>query len=192
MNSNLWTRNPILRNERLLHAGMVFLLVIGVVGGSVLRSAIARTVEHIESNIEESTTLCAQEHELITAIERGQKRQEELEIKYQAILDRIPKKIVDSEVLASVRGMALTTHCNLTDFRPTATQPQKEFQTRSFAIHLEGQFNCLFQFFESLHQLPYVYQVGRLRVQEPSLPGGACRCELELRVVFDHVWVATK
>lgn len=192
MNSNLWTRNPILRNERLLHAGMLVLMVICVAGGSVLRNAIAQTVEHIESNIEESTSLWAHEHELISAIEQGQKRHEELELNYQALLDRIPKKIVDSEVLASVRGMALTTRCNMTDFRPTATQPQKEFQTRSFAIHLEGQFNCLFQFFESLHQLPYVYQVGRLRVQEPNVPGGACRCELELRVVFDYVWVALK
>ena len=192
MNSNLWTRNPIMRTERLLHAGMLVLMVIGVAGGSALRNAIARTVEHIESNIEESTTLCAQEHELITAIEQGQKRQEQLELNYQAMLDRIPKKIVDSEVLASVRGTALSSNCNMTDFRPTATQPQKEFQTRSFAIHLEGQFNSVFQFFESLHQLPYVYQVGRLRIQEPSAPGGACRCELELRVVFDHVWVAAK
>ena len=192
MNSNLWTRNPIMRNERLLHAGMVVLMVICVAGVSVLRNAIAQTVENIESNIEECSSLFSQEHELITKIEQGQKRHEELELNYQALLDRIPKKIVDSEVLASIRAMALTTRCNMTDFRPTATQPQKEFQTRSFAIHLEGQFNCLFQFFESLHQLPYVYQVGRLRVQEPSVPGGACRCELELRVVFDHVWVVAK
>ena len=192
MNNNLWTRNPIMRCEQLLHAGMVVLTVIGVAGGSVLRNTIAQTVEQIESNIEESTSLCAREQELITAIEQGHKRSEKLELTYQAMLDRIPKKIVDSEVLASVRGMALTSHCNMTDFRPTATQPQKEFQTRSFAIQLEGQFNRLYQFFESLHQLPYVYQVGRLRIQEPSVPGGACRCELELRVVFDHVWVAAK
>ena len=192
MNSNLWTRNSILRNERLLHAGMVVLMVICVAGVSVMRNAIAQTVEQIVSNIEESTSLCAQVHELTAAIEQGQKRQEELELKYQAMLDRIPKKIVDSEVLASIRVMAQSTRCNMTDFRPTATQPQKEFQTRSFVIHLEGQFNCLFQFFESLHQLPYVYQIGRLRVQEPSVPGGACRCEVEMRVVFDHVWVAAK
>ena len=192
MNSNLWTRNPIMRTERLLHAGMVVLMVIGVAGGSALRNAIAQTVEHLESNIAESTSLCVQEQELVEAIEQGQKRQGELERKYQAMLDRIPKKIVDSEVLASVRGTALSSNCNMTDFRPTATQPQKEFQTRSFAIHLEGQFSRLFQFFESLHQLPYVYQVGRLRIQEPSVPGGACRCELELRVVFDHVWVTAK
>lgn len=192
MNSNLWPQNAIVRNERLLHAGMVVLMVVCVAGGSVLRNAISQTVKLIESNIEESTSLCSQEHELIAVIEQGRKRNEQLELKYQAMLDRIPKKIVDSEVLASVRGMALAAHCNMTDFRPTATQPQKEFQTRSFAIHLEGQFNNVFQFFESLHQLPYVYQVGRLRIQEPSVPGGACRCELEMRVVFDHIWVAAK
>ena len=171
---------------------MVVLMAMCVAGVSVLRNAIAQTVEHIESNIEESSSLCEQEHELTAAIEQGQKRQEELELNYQTLLDRIPKKIVDSEVLASVRGMALNTRCSMTDFRPTATQPQKEFQTRSFVVHLEGQFSSLFHFFESLHRLPYVYQVGRLRIQEPSVSGGACRCEMELRVVFDHVWVASK
>ncbi len=188
MISKFWMNNPLLWNERLLHACMAVVMLFGVAGCFVVHCAVAQYVDRIASDTEECADLLNSEHEFTEAVIQAQQRQELLEKEYRSLLDRIPAKIVDSEVLSSVRRMAITARCNLLDFRPTATQNQKEFQTRSFDLRLEGQFKSLFQFFETLRGVPYVYQVSRFKVSESSNPGGLCRLELELKVVFDHIW----
>ncbi len=186
MNSNFWANARLLRNERLFHTAMALLMVLGVVGSYFLRCAIAQHADHFALEIDACKSLCELEAELTESIAQAQLSKEQLEQKYQSTLARIPKKLDDSEVLSSVRSMAQASRCNLIDFRPIATQKQNEFQTRSFDLHLEGGFNSIFQFFESLCRVPYLYQVARFRVSEPTILGGTCRFDLELKVVFDH------
>lgn len=192
MISNIWTKSPLLRNERLLHAGMAILMVLFIAGCFVVHCSIAQYVDAIAADFVECTSLCNSEHEFTEAVAQEQKRQERLEKEYRSILKRIPAKIVDSEILSSVRGLALSSHCNLLDFRPVATQSHKEFLTRSFELHMEGGFTSLFQFFDALQRVPYIYQVARFKVSESSNPNGLCRFDLELKVVFDHIWAQSE
>ena len=186
MNSNFWANARLLRNERIFHTAMALLMVLCVVGSYFLRCAIAQRADRFASEIDACRSLCELEDELTESIAQAQFGKEQLEQKYLSILARIPKKLDDSEVLSSVRSMAQASRCNLIDFRPIATQKQNEFQTRSFDLHLEGGFKSIFQFFESLCRVPYLYQVARFRVSEPTILGGTCRFDLELKVVFDH------
>ena len=192
MINSTWTKNPLLRNERLLHAGMAILMAVGFAGCFVVHGSIARYVVGIASDYDECTSLCNSQQDFTDALAQTQKRQERLEKEYRSILERIPAKIVDSEILSSVRGLAQSSNCNLLDFRPVAIQSHKEFLTRSFELHLEGGFKSLFQFFDALQRVPYIYQVARFKVSESSIPNGLCRFELELKVVFDHIWAKSE
>lgn len=192
MINSSWMKNSLLRNERILHAGMAILMVLGIAGCFLVHSTIAQYVDAIASNFDECTSLRNSEREFTDAVAQAQERLEQLEKEYRSILDRIPSKIVDSEILSSVRGLALSSHCNLLDFRPAANQRHKEFLTRSFELHLEGGFKSLFQFFDALQSVPYIYQVARFKVSESSNPNGLCRFELELKVVFDHIWAQSE
>ena len=188
MNSFLWASAPLLRYERLLHISMASLMLLGVAGSYFLRSAIAQNADRLAFQVKECNAFCQLEMDFKDKIVNAQIQLEQLEHEYQTTIARIPTKLDDSEVLSSVRGMAQVSQCSLIDFRPIATLKQDDFQTRSFDLRLEGGFKNLFQFFESLQRVPYIYQVSRARVTEPSGPAGTCRFELELKVVFDHAW----
>ena len=188
MNSNLGGQASLFRNERLVHTGMALLMVLCIVGSYFLRCAIAHHADRFASEIDACKSLSELKGELTESIAQAQLCKEQLEQKYHATLVRIPKKLDDSEVLSSVRSTAQASRCNLIDFRPIATQKQDEFQTRCFDLRLEGGFKSLFQFFESLRLVPYIYQVSRFKISEPTILGGTCRVDLELKVVFDHAW----
>ncbi len=192
MNSVSWIANPVWRNEGLLNSGMVVVMLLFLTGGFIARGRIAQSVSAIATDREDCISLCRSEPELIAALDLLQSQYADLEHDFGTILARIPKRVVDSEVLSFIRGLAQTTHCSLIDFRPNSIQKQKDFQTRSFELRLDGGFKNVFQFFESMRNVPFVYQVGRFKIAEPSSPGGACHLDLELKVVFDHVWAQTE
>jgi Tfp pilus assembly protein PilO len=165
---------------------MMIVLVIGVTFGFAVRTTIGNDLERIQSDIQECGNLLQNERELAVAVEKVAKRKEMLELEYSDLLRQIPKKIVDSEILSSLRGIGLDSKCNFHDFRPSQTVDHKGFKSRSFELHLEGRFSNLFQFFESMHQIPYNYQVVRLKIKEPTLGNDLCQAELEISILFDY------
>jgi len=165
---------------------MLILLVIGVTFAFAIRTTIGQDVELIKLDTEDCLSLIEQEKPLADTFAEAVRRNEKIEQESLALLKRIPKKIVDSEVLASIRGTALSSKCTLHDFRPASTVEQKEFKTRSFELHIEGRVMNLFQFFQSMNQIPFVYQVVRFKIKESTIPNGPCQAEIELSVVFDH------
>jgi Tfp pilus assembly protein PilO len=174
------------RTELYLHACMMIVLVIGITFGFAARTTIGNDLERIQSGIQECGSLLEKERELEEAVEQVVKRKEMLELEYSDLLQRIPKKIVDSEVLSCLRAKGLETKCNFHDFRPTLTVDHKNFKSRSFELHFEGRFANLFQFFESINQIPYAYHVVRFKIKEPTLANGLCQAELEIRILFDY------
>ncbi len=188
MTNKLWSDSPLMRSERALHAAMLVLVAMCLIGSYVLRCSIAESVDHFAASKEECNSLCELEPELNTSISKARNDLEQLKQEYQSALTRIPKRIVDSELLSSVRGVAQASHCNLLIFRPSETQNLPDFQTRSFELHVEGKFKDLYQFFDSMSGIPYVYHVRRFKISEPTIAGGACKIDLELKVAFNHVW----
>lgn len=172
--------------ELCLHGGMAVLLVAGISFGLAIRYSLAQDVDRLMADTAECESLSEQEKELTEAVALTAKRSESLEKEYANLLERIPKKMVDSDVLASIRNTALNSKCSLNDFRPTQTVEHKEFKTRSFELHIEGSFSSLFQCFESMRDIPFAYHLSRFNIKEPTKPGGACHANMELNIVFDH------
>ncbi len=125
---------------------------------------------------------------MVESVEKAKSRKDKLEQELATILARIPKALNDSDVLSNVRGVVLKSHCSLVDFRPTSTLDRKEFKSRSYDLQMEGNFRQLVQFFDLLQRAPFVFQVSRFKIHEPSSLGSPCKAEMELSVVFDHVW----
>lgn len=172
--------------ELCLHAGMATLLAAGIIFGLAIRYSLAQDVDRLLADTAECEDLFKQEKEFAESVDLATKRFQLLEKEYTDLRERIPKKIVDSDVLASIRNTALSSKCSLHDFRPTQTVEHKEFKTRSFELHMEGSFSSLFQFFESMNDIPYAYHVGRFKIKESANPGGTCQAEMELSIVFDY------
>jgi hypothetical protein len=192
MNSDSWMSTPLLRNERLLHFGMALLLALFVVVGLFLQRQVSQSVQAIGLDREHCMSLSLSESTVRGAVIDAQENLAKLQLDYASVIRTIPKRVVDSEVLSAIRGLSQSSHCSLIDFRPGATHTQSDFQTRSYDLHLEGGFKSLFQFFESLPQVPFAHQIGRFKIAEPSTPGGGCRFDVELKVVFDHAWARTE
>ena len=190
MNSLAWASCSLVRNERALHSMMAILLVAIVIGNVFLRRSIAQNIEQITAEADDCASLCEIEDSLLATVETTKRRKDNLDQAYRSTLARIPKNVADSEVLSSVRMVISKSHCSLIDFRPATTIDRKEFQNRSYDLQLEGSFKHLVQFFDLLQKAPFVFQVARFKITEPSAPGSACKAEMELRTVFDHVWAS--
>ncbi len=179
-------RSPALRNEHLLHIGMATLAILLVGGIYSVRCTIAENVQLLTFDIQDCESLQESETELMESIANLDLRKRELEEEYRSLMVRIPKKIADSEVLSVVRQSLQNTRCNLIDFRPTITQQNSEYQTRSYDLQLEGSFKNIFQLFRTLREASLAFQTSRLKISEPVTPGGPCHLDLELKVIFDH------
>ena len=186
MSNALTSRKLISRTELCLHASMMIVLVIGVTLGFVVRTTIGDDLERIKADIQECGSLIENEKKLAVAVEKVAKRKEMLELEYSDLLKRIPKKIVDAEVLSATRETSLKSKCNFNNFRPKLTVDHKSFKSRSFEFHLEGRFSSLFQFFESMNEIPYTCHVVRFKIQEPKLVSDLCQAEVEIRILFDY------
>ena len=187
MNNGSWILNPLLRNERLLHSAMAVLMAFSIAVGFLFQNRIAQSVASIQSDREQCVRLCQSETKIRSDVEKSQERYAELDREYRSLLSSIRKRVVDSEVLSTLRGLSQKANCSLIDFRPGTMQKQINYQSRSFDLHLEGGFKSLFQFFESLQQISIAYQIGRFKIAESSSSGGPSRLDIELRVVFDYI-----
>lgn len=188
MNSTAWATLSLVRNERVLHSAMAVLLIACLIGNGFLRLGFAASIEQVASDAKDCKGLCDMEGSLVESVEKAKSRKDKLEHELATILARIPKALNDSDVLSNVRGVVLKSHCSLVDFRPTSTLDRKEFKSRSYDLQMEGNFGQLVQFFDLLQRTPFVFQVSRFKINEPSSLGSPCKAEMELSVVFDHVW----
>jgi Tfp pilus assembly protein PilO len=188
MNSGSWYSSTLVRNERLLHCGMAALFIICAFSGIVLQNNLQHSVAAIDEERKHYTELFDSETEIRVAVDQLKQQYDELEEDYSGLLSKIPIRVVDSDVLSSMRGIAQSTQCSLIDFRPGSTQKHLDYQTKSFELHLEGKFKELFRFFEALTHVPFAYQIGSYKITESASAGGPCRLDLELKVVFDHAW----
>ena len=177
---------------RMLHVMMAMVACIALACCFFVRNTIAVSLERIAIECEEYQSAIQTREQVMQAVAASEKRNAELAEEYQSLLHRIPKTILDSDVLAAIRGLAQSSRCNLVDFRPGEIQKQTEYQSRSFDIRLEGRFNHLFAFFESMPTIPYGYQMSRIKISEPIVAGGACRVELGVKVLFDHAWATAE
>ena len=180
------------RQLRMLHVMMALVACLALACCFFVRNTIADSLEGIAIEREECQSAIQSRDQVVQAVAASEKRHADLSEEYRSLLNRFPKKIVDSDVLAAIRGLAQSTRCNLVDFRPGEIQKQTEYQSRIFDIRLEGRFIHLFSFFESMPTIPYGYQLSRIKISEPSVAGGACRVELNMKVLFDHVWATTE
>lgn len=103
-------------------------------------------------------------------------------------MERIPNRINDSEIYVLLRELATTSGCQLTDFRPLATQKRTEFQSRNFEISLEGEFEKIFAFMLALQQQSQLHEVSTCHVQESSSNRQLKRVRLEIGYPFSHAW----
>jgi Tfp pilus assembly protein PilO len=182
----------LIRSEQLLHLGFATLAFLVIAGTYSMRCAVAEKIESIAYDIEDCESLCDLEKELTESITQAELRKKELETEYASLLARIPKRVLDSDVLASLRQSANATSCSLIDFRPSLTQQKNDFHTRSYNLQMEGKFVDLLRFLDSLRSAPFVFQTSRLKVSESNIPGGPCHVDLELNIVFDHAWTQSE
>lgn len=174
--------------ERALHGLMTILFVASVIGCYLLRQNIAEDFARIESDTLECQSLMQREPEFTESLAQAEEHRETLEAEYRGLLKRIPSQIDDSEILSSLHKIAFESHSNLIDFRPSVTQTEGLYKTRAYSLHIEGDFVCLFRFFETLQALPCAYQIPSAKITEPGHNDGPCRLDMELKVVFGHVW----
>jgi Tfp pilus assembly protein PilO len=174
--------------DRLLNLVMAFLFLSCLVGCYFLRQAIASDFQRIEQDTLECCELANREGECRETLQAEVHRNEELQVRLQKLLNKFPKRVDDSDVLSSFSAVCLESKISLNRFQPANTVDNGEYKTRSFSLQLEGDFNGLFRFFESLENFSYAHQVSTAKILEPNQTGGTCRLDLDLIIVFDHVW----
>lgn len=184
-----WSRSHLLHVVGAI--AMICTVSLGVYG----RNLIANQVQQLDNDAVRYTKLNSLTSNVEQNLEEAREKQLEAETIYQSVVEQIPQRLVDADILGRLHQLTDRTQCELNEFRPVGSQDLKyrgiTCRTRTFQLKLNGSFASIQNFTALLHELPNQWQIRRSRVSEANTPPGHCQMELDLAIAFDLKWTET-
>lgn len=178
-----WSRSHLLHIVGAI--AMICTVTLGVYG----RNLIANQVLLLDDEAARYTKLNSLTDNVEQNLAETREKHIEAESKFQNVVDQIPSRLVDAEILGRMHQLADSSRCELNEFRPSGSVDLKYHgitcKTRNYQMRLNGPFESLHRFSSLLHELPNQWQIRRCRVSEASSPSGHCQMELDLAIAFD-------
>lgn len=184
---------PILQRLRwTIHiAGVVILTSVGYVGWH-LRCSIQEWHARMEQEIEQDTELLENTAKIQEQLDDALSNRDSASASFRALRERVPIRLVDSEILSELEKVVAACDCKLNDFRPISNQvietKELKCKVRSFHLSMNGSYKGLFAFARDLDQLPFLVQLKRLQLLAPSDNKPSCFIELELGILYSPEW----
>ncbi|MFN7626000.1 MAG: hypothetical protein ACK5PZ_04145 [Pirellula sp.] len=134
-----------------------------------------RDVDKIESQLQES--LQSRDH---------------VATSFRSMRDRVPVRLIDSDILGQLEKVVEACNCTLNDFRPAGNEmintPDLKCKVRSFQLSMNGTYASLFELVSELEALPFLLEVTKLHVLAPSDGKRDSRIELEIGILYSPEW----
>ena len=111
---------------------------------------------------------------------------------FRSMRDRVPVRLIDSDILGELEKVVDACNCKLNDFRPAGNEvintPDLKCKVRSFQLSMNGTYASLFEFASKLDAFPFLLEVKKLHVLAPSDGKRDSRIELEIGILYSPEW----
>jgi Tfp pilus assembly protein PilO len=184
---------PLLRRLRwLVHvSGLLVLIALGYAGWRFHTSIQAWRVE-MEQDIEQDQQTLLQATKIEEQLAEAMQSREVTSASFRALRDRVPSRLIDSDILKELERILTACNCKLLDFRPVGSQvintTELKCQVRSFQLSMEGSYTGLFAFARQLDEFPFLIQLRKVHWVAPTESNSSSRIELEVGILFEPQW----
>ncbi len=172
-------------------AGVLAVVAIAYLGWQVQSSIVVRHAR-MEQEIEQDRQLLREMKNIETQLAEASQSRDQISASFRALRDRVPVRLVDSDILQSIEAVVSACGCKLNDFRPIGSQviESKELKckVRSFQLSMDGSYAGLFSFTQKLEDLPFLMQLKRLHLAAPTNNSDTSRIDLEIGILYAPEW----
>lgn len=167
------------------------LVLVGYAGWQ-LQSSIQDWHGNLERAFKQDAQLLQDETQIESQLSDAIRRRDTESASFRALRDRVPARLVDSDILRELEKVVSACDCTLNDFRPISSQiidtKDLKCRVRSFHLSMQGSYPGLFAFARALDDLPFLVQLKRLHLAAPSENRPISVIELEIGILYEPEW----
>jgi hypothetical protein len=193
MLNNWKLSHPVLERLRwVVHiVGVLMMGTLGVLGWQV-RDSILSWHSGMEYEVQQDRELLENTARIESELEEAMQNRDQISVAFRRLRDRVPARLVDSDILRELETVVAACHCKLNDFRPMGNQAidtkDLKCKVRSFQLSLNASYAGLFAFARSLEDFPFLVYLKKLRLITPTANKKGCTIDLELGILYAPEW----
>ncbi|MFN9853009.1 MAG: hypothetical protein ACK57P_14435 [Planctomycetota bacterium] len=191
---NKWKlSHPVLERLRwIVHiVGVLMMGTLGYLGWHV-RESIQSWHSRMEYEVQQDSELLENTARIESQLDEAMQDRDQISASFRRLRDRVPVRLVDSDILGELEKVVAVSHCKLNDFRPMGNQTidtkDLKCKVRSFQLSLNASYAGLFAFARSLEDFPFLVYLKKLRLITPTANKKGCTIDLELGILFAPEW----
>jgi hypothetical protein len=175
-----------------IHVAGIFAVAAFAYLGWQVQSSILAWHSQMENEIEQDRQLLGEMQKIEEQLTDAMRSRDRISASFRELRDRVPSRLVDSDILQSVEEIVAACECKLNDFRPIGSQviETKEIKctVRLFQLNMEGSYTGLFAFTRELNRFPFSLHVKRLHLIAPTDSNPRSRIDLEIGILCAPEW----
>jgi Tfp pilus assembly protein PilO len=175
--------------------GILAMLALGYVGWQ-FRVSIQAWRTEMEEEIAQDQQILSEAMRIEEQLAEAIRNRESTSVSFRALRERVPTRLVDSDILQELERIVTACDCKLNDFRPVGSQlintSELKCQIRSFQLSMEGSYTGLFAFAQQLDEFPFLLQLRKVHWVAPTASQSTSRFELEIGILYEPQWGESK
>lgn len=197
MLSNRQLSYPVLKQLRL---AVHVVGILALVGTTWVAWGIRNSIQSWQSSIEEQVfvdvQLLRETAKIESQLEEALETRDRVSASFRGLRDRVPARLIDSDILKQIDKIVSACDCKLNDLRPIGNQrvetKELKCKVRSFQLSMSGTYVGLFAFARALDDFPFLLQLKKLHLAAPQESESRCRIELEIGVLYSPEWAESE
>jgi len=175
-----------------VHLAGILIIVGSLLGGWKSQSLLQSWYSGMEEEIQAHTQSLSEVDKIDSQLQESMRSRDMVASSFRSLRDRVPDRLIDSDVLGELEKVIDACGCKLNDFRPAGNEvvntPDLKCRVRSFQLSMNGTYAGLFAFSSELDTFPFLLEVKKLHVLAPADSKPDSRIELEIGILYAPEW----
>jgi len=175
-----------------VHLCGTLLMVGSMLAGWKIQALMQDWYSSVEAEIQGNAQALRDGDKIESQLQETMRSRDAVASSFRSLRDRVPVRLIDSDILGEMEKVIEACDCKLNDFRPAGNEvintPDLKCKVRSFQLSMNGTYASLFEFVSELDAFPFLLEVKKLHVSAPSEGKRDSRIELEIGILYSPEW----
>lgn len=175
-----------------VHLAGTLIMVGAILSGWKIQALMQNWYSSVEEEIQGHAQALRDNDKIESQLQESLRSRDSVATVFRSLRDRVPARLVDSDILGELEKVVEACDCKLNDFRPAGNEvintPDLKCKVRSFQLSMNGTYADLFKFATELDTFPFLLEVKKLHVLAPSDGKRDSRIELEIGILYAPEW----
>lgn len=175
-----------------VHVAGFFVLIGALLASWKTHSMLQFWYSSVEHEIQAHTQALRDVDKIESQLQDSLRSRDIVAASFRALRDRVPARLIDSDILRELEKVINACDCKLNDFRPGGNEvistTDLKCKVRSFQLNMNGTYSGLFALVSELDTLPFLLEIKKLHVLAPTDGKRDSRIEMEIGILYSPEW----